>query len=76
VNFLGKCAWSVGCEKLLGPGGGTVGKREFQVLRDQLLDVWSLDVVGGGDFDDFEDLVKVSTVAPSRSCPPYLRNTG
>lgn len=52
---LCKRARSVGDEQLLG-GGAAVREREFEVLGDQLLDVWSLDVVGVGDFDNLEDL--------------------
>ena len=31
-------------------------KREFEVLGDELLDVWSSDLFGGFDFDNLEDL--------------------
>jgi hypothetical protein len=33
-----------------------VGKREFEVLGKELLDVWALDVVGLLELDDLEDL--------------------
>ena len=32
-------------------------KREFEILFEELLDVWALDVFGLLDFDDLEDLV-------------------
>lgn len=35
-------------------------KREFKTFRDELLDVWSLDLVGVGEFDDFENLDQYS----------------
>jgi hypothetical protein len=54
-THLSKCVWSVRDEQLLG-AGAAVRKREFEVLGDQLLDVGTLDIVGVGDFDDFEDL--------------------
>lgn len=31
-------------------------KREAEALGDELLEVWSLDKIGGHKFDDFEDL--------------------
>jgi hypothetical protein len=37
--------------------GYTVRKREFEILFEELLDVWALDVFGLLDFDDLEDLV-------------------
>lgn len=33
-------------------------KREFEVLGEELLDVWALDVFGLLEFDDPEDLFK------------------
>lgn len=36
--------------------GNTVRKRELEVLGEELLDVWSLDVVGLFNLDDLEDL--------------------
>jgi hypothetical protein len=54
-THLSKCVWSVRDEQLLG-AGAAVRKREFEVLGDQLLDVRSLNVVGVGDFNDFENL--------------------
>ncbi len=50
-----------------------MGQREFEVLGDELFDVWSSDVVGLCDFDDFEDLGSVSilnvgSVANVREC--------
>lgn len=33
-----------------------MGQRELEVLGDKLFDVRAPDLVGGGDFDDFEDL--------------------
>ena len=37
----------------------TVREREFEIFRDELLDVRTLDEVGISDFDDFEDLIPV-----------------
>lgn len=37
----------------------TVREREFEIFRDKLLDVRTLDEVGIGDFDDFKDLIQV-----------------
>ena len=46
-------------EDLLRRGlGDAVGEREGQVLGDQLLDVWSLDVLTLLELDDAEDLVR------------------
>jgi len=36
--------------------GAAVREGEFQVAADQLLDVWSLDVAGVLELDDFEDV--------------------
>lgn len=36
--------------------GNTVRKREFEVLRKELLDVWALDIVGLLELNDLEDL--------------------
>jgi hypothetical protein len=36
----------------------TVRKREFEVLGEELLDVWALDVVGLLELDNLEDLLK------------------
>lgn len=47
--------WSARGEQLLGRCAA-VREREFEVLGDELLDVWSLNVVGVGDFHNFEDL--------------------
>jgi hypothetical protein len=33
-----------------------VGKRELEVLLDELLDVWAADISDLGDLDDLEDL--------------------
>lgn len=54
-HALGKSAGSDSGEQLL-VAGGAVREREFEVLGDQLLDVWSLDVIFRGELDDFEDL--------------------
>ena len=57
-RLLSKGAGSDRCEQLL-VAGDTVRQREFEVLGDQLLDVWSLDIVFRGEFDDLEDLLQV-----------------
>jgi hypothetical protein len=36
-----------------------VRKREFEVLGEELLDVWALDVVGLLEFNNLEDLFAV-----------------
>jgi hypothetical protein len=36
-----------------------VRKREFEVLGEELLDVWALDVVGLFEFNNLEDLFAV-----------------
>ena len=38
--------------------GDTVREREFEVLGEELLDVWALDVVGLLELNHFEDLPK------------------
>jgi hypothetical protein len=49
--------WSFFGEELgTGRLGNAVGKREFEVLGKELLDVWALDVVGLLELDDLEDL--------------------
>ena len=55
---LGECAGSL-CSVQLLLLGGAVREREFEVLRDELLDVGALHLVGGCDFDDFQDLRKI-----------------
>lgn len=42
--------------------GDTVGKREFEALGQQLLDVRALDVVGLLELDDFENLSEIVSV--------------
>jgi hypothetical protein len=44
---------------------GTMGKREFQVAGDQLLDVWSLDVFRVGDLDNLENLCRETLASPA-----------
>ena len=45
------------CEKGLGGSlGYTVREREFEVLGEELLDVWALDIVGLLELDHFENL--------------------
>ena len=47
----------MGGEDLLAGGlGDTVGKRELEVLGEELLDVGAADVLGLLDLDDLEDL--------------------
>lgn len=41
-------------------------KREFEVLGEELFNIWALDVVVLLELDNLEDLVKVSVVFPSR----------
>ena len=44
-------------EKGLGSSlGYTVREREFEILGEELLDVWALDIVGLLELDDFENL--------------------
>lgn len=40
-----------------------MGEREFEVLGDQLLDIWSLDIIGACELNDFQDLIKGSYVS-------------
>lgn len=47
-----------GEELLRGSFGDTMGKRKFEVLGEELFDVWALNIGGLLDFDDFEDLQK------------------
>ena len=45
-----------GEQVLSGRFGDTMWKREFEVLAEELLDIWALDIIGLLDLDDFEDL--------------------
>ena len=40
-----------------------MGEREFEVLGDQLLDIWSLDIIGACELDNLQDLMKGSYVS-------------
>ena len=52
-----ECRWSMRSKQLLTAClRNTVWQREFKVLSEELLDVWTLDVVRLLDLDDFEDL--------------------
>ncbi|NWN33528.1 hypothetical protein GY663_30590, partial [Klebsiella michiganensis] len=52
--------WAVGREDLLARLlVDAVGQRELEVLGEELLDVWSADVVGLLYLDDLEDLQTV-----------------
>jgi hypothetical protein len=55
AKLLCESAGSVGGEQLLALGGA-VRQREFEVLGDELLDVWAADGASIGDFDDLENL--------------------
>jgi hypothetical protein len=49
--------WSFGGKELLANClGDAVRKREFEVLGEELLDIWSLDVVGLLEFNNLENL--------------------
>jgi hypothetical protein len=49
--------WSLGGKELLASSlGDTVRKREFEALGEELLDVWSLDVVGLLELNNLENL--------------------
>jgi hypothetical protein len=52
--------WSLS-SKDFGAGclGNAVGKREFEILGEELLDVRALDVFSLLEFDDLEDLYRV-----------------
>lgn len=56
-----------GEDLLAGAPTNAVRKREFQVLGEELLDVWAADVIGLLNFDDLEDVnrPKASTVPGS-----------
>lgn len=49
-------------EELLG-GTGAVGEREFEVLGNQLLNIWSLNVIGVGELNDLQDLIARSYIS-------------
>lgn len=56
-NTLSEGRRSLRAEQLLaGSLGNTVGKREAQVLLEELLDVRALDILGLLDLDDAENL--------------------
>jgi len=57
---------SLGGEDLL-RGGSAVREWEFEVAGYQLLDVWSLDVAGVLEFDNFEN-VNAPESSPMSSC--------
>jgi hypothetical protein len=40
-----------------------MGEREFEVLGDQLLDIWSLDIIGACELNHLQDLMKGSDVS-------------
>ena len=40
--------------------GNTMGKRKSEVLGEELLNVWALDIVGFLDLNHFEDLHRES----------------
>lgn len=55
-RYLGESGRPGGREDLALLLGGTVRKREFEVLRQELLDVWAANGVSLLDLDDFKDL--------------------
>jgi hypothetical protein len=58
---LSKGGWSLGRKDLLsGLLGSAVGKREIEVLGEELFDVRAADKVGLLDFDNFQDLDEVN----------------
>jgi hypothetical protein len=59
-----KRIWPLRAKELLLIGclGYTMRQRKLQALRDELLDVWSFNLVTG-KFDDFEDLRETELVA-------------
>lgn len=77
MKRLSEGAWSVRGEQLLGLAAA-VGQREFEAFGDELLDVWSLDVVGLGEFDNLEDVdaPKSGTVAGSHILVQSLDGLG
>lgn len=72
-NILSEGGWPLRAEQLLvGRFADAVGKREFQVLGDELLDVRSLDVVVLLELDNAEDLSQVSQQLLQRVPLPLL----
>lgn len=56
-NILSESGWSLRVEQLLVAGlGDTVGKRELEVLGNELLNVGALDVGGLLELNDAENL--------------------
>ena len=55
----GESRWSVRREEFLATGlGNAMGEREFEILLEELLDVWTPNVVGLLNFDNFENLYR------------------
>ena len=55
-----------GKDLLAGSLGNAVGKRELEVLGEELLDVWAADVLGLLDLDNLEDLDFDKVVSTTR----------
>ena len=52
-----KSGWPMCCENLLaGRLCNAVGKWELELLREELFDVWTFDIIGLLDFHDLKDL--------------------
>jgi len=67
LNALCKCTWPVWSEDPLSCGlWYTMGQWEFQVLRDELLDVWAFDEIGSFEFNDFQDVDRPEPSTMSR----------
>jgi hypothetical protein len=56
IPHLSKCCRSLDGEDLLRALWHTMRKREFEVFRDELFDVWTLDLIGSFEFNHFEDV--------------------
>lgn len=53
--------------------GDTVRERELELRSEELLDVWALDVVGFGEFDNFKDLADaISNIRSSIESVTYV----
>ena len=69
---LGESTWSLGGEDFLPVRvGNAMGHWKFESLGEQLLDVWSSDIVRFLNFCDFQDLRTVS-ISPNQ--PEKLEN--
>jgi hypothetical protein len=71
ATTLSKRVWPLRAKDLLLVGGlwYTMRQREFQALRDELLDVWTSDLVRRCEFLEFENL-SVIGLAGTPIIPP------